>query len=1014
MALGPPVGTVTFLFTDIEGSTRRWQEAPAAMATALQRHHELLQRAIDAHRGYVFQIVGDAFCAAFQRVRDAAAAALDAQRALGAEPWPQTGPVRVRMALHTGAAEIDAGRFKSGEYVSSLTLSRTARLLAAAHGGQIVVSQASEELLHDDLPPAATLRDLGRHRLRDLTRAEHVFQLTAPDLSDVYPALRTLDAVPNNLPVQTTTFIGREAQVADAVRLLGETRLLTITGPGGTGKTRLSLEVAAGVLDQHPDGIWLVELASLSDPGLVPQVIASTLGVREEPARALRATLVDHVQGKHMLIVLDNCEHLVSACAEIVDAIGRTSQHVRMLVSSREPLGVAGEVLLRLPPLAVPAAPTSSADRVNESEAVRLFVDRVKAVKAEFAITDDNASAVAEICRRLDGIPLAIELAATRVKALSVRQIAAHLNERFRLLTGGHRTALPRHQTLRGLIDWSYELLAEAERAVFRRLSVFAGGWTLEAAQAVCPGEGIDSFDVIDLVSRLLEKSIVVMEEQGTDTRYRMLETIRQYGLEKLAETTEGDRIRDRHRDFYLGFVEDAQRRLQGAEQVVWLTRVEADHDNLRAAFRRSLDQRSIETALRFGAALCPFWDTRGHLTEALEWLEELHGRADAHSGDEWTRAGRIARVRALDGAAHIFARRSELGKVRDLMTQSLGLWRELNDRNGLAEALNYLGDHLALMGDRRQARQAVEESLVLFRELSDLRGIAHALNNLADIVDADGDEDHAQRLLEESVPLFRRTGDTRGLAHALDNLGGIRVRRGQYADAEVLYRESFRLAEELNDWHAIATALRSLGLVAHHRGDQAGASAFYEDSVHRFRSMNDKVCLARSLIGYALASYEGGHAGRAETLGGEGVTLLREAEANAELAKLLIALGRAALEHRHVDRAHRFLLDSLELHGDLKDAAGVTASLAALASVAHRRRQPLVVATLMGAVTALRQQARIPLSSVERDGEEVAIAHARADVDEGAFEAAWRRGATMHLDQVLPARIAQTLRAFA
>ena len=477
-----PNGTVTFLFTDIEGSTTRWDRHEQAMGSALARHDTLLRESIAARNGHVFKTVGDAFCAVFPTAPDALAAALSAQQKLAAEPWHQDlDGVRVRMALHTGAAEQ-----REGDYFGT-TLNRVARLLATGHGGQALLSQATYELVRDHLPRGADLRDLELHRLKDLQRPEHVYQLLHPDLPADFPKLRSLDPLRNNLPIQATSFVGRDKEIKAVKALLARTRLLTLTGSGGAGKTRLSLQVAADLTEGVDDGVWLAEFASLSDPGLVAQTLAQALGVREEPGRPITQTLVDFLRPRSLLLVLDNCEHVLDAAAELCEAILRTCLSVKILASSREGLNIAGETTYRIPSLSVPDLKRSATpESLSHYEAVRLFIERAQAAQSSFSVTNANAPAVAQICHRLDGIPYAIELAAAKVRALSAEQINARLDDRFRLLTGGSRTALPRQQTLRAMIDWSYDLLSTEEQTLLRRLSVFAGGWTLEAAEAVC------------------------------------------------------------------------------------------------------------------------------------------------------------------------------------------------------------------------------------------------------------------------------------------------------------------------------------------------------------------------------------------------------------------------------------------------------------------------------------------------------------------------------------------------
>jgi len=1002
--LSLPTGTVTFLFTDIEGSTRLWQQHPERMRSALVCHHALLQQAIESAGGYVFQIVGDAFCAAFHTASDGVAAALAAQRALTAEPWGETGPIRVRMALHTGTADLHAGEHKSGEYVSGLTLSHTARVLSVAYGGQILLSNAAQELVHNDLPSQVELRDLGLHRLRDLARAEHIYQVVAPDLPDAFPSLKSPDVVPNNLPRQLTTFIGRERVIAEAKRLLADTHLLTLTGPGGSGKTRLSLEIAASLVDEYPDGVWLVEFAPQADPALVPQVLGTTLGVREEAGgRPLVLTLVDHFRPKRVLLLFDNCEHLIDACARLADALLRDCPEVKILSTSREALGLIGEVTFHVPPLSLPdSGHLPPLDRLTEYEAIRLFADRATAVKPDFTLTEGTAPAVVQVCRRLDGIPLALELAAARVRTLSVQQITAHLHERFRLLTGGSRTALPRHQTLRGLIDWSYSLLSEAERRLLRRVSVFVGGWTLEAAAAVCAGDGVDRYDIVDLLGRLADKSLCLTDGQGSDPRYGLLETIRQYGLEKLMETPEGRVVRDHHRDFYLGFAEDAEPRLQGPEQVSWLKRLEMDHDNLRAALRWSLDRDETELALRLGSVLWMFWDTHGYVREGREWLDELLARTHELPPAAVAPVSRRALAKVLDGAAYLRARWSEFASTIEFQSQALVVWRELGDNRGIAESLNRLGDWTRQLGDRARGKALVAESLALFRELADQRGTAYALNNLAEMVSADGDLGSARQLFEESVPLFEAIEDQRGLSHALDNLGGVLTAEGDYGAAEALYGKSLRLAEELADNHAIATALRSLGSVAHYQRDHARARSYYEDSVARFREMNDGFCLAKSLIGFALTSHEAGDHEHARALGDQGLDLLREMDAKGELSPRLNQLGGAALAHGDVARAARFFQESLVLCAETHDEPGIATSLENLARVVAARGPATAALSLLAVADARRRAHNLQCSTSDRDAFDRAVGALRAQLDGATADAVWSGSATMTLEQAI------------
>jgi predicted ATPase/class 3 adenylate cyclase len=852
-----PTGTVTFLFTDIEGSTKLWEQHPEAMRLALARHDALLRAALQSHGGHVFKSMGDQFCAAFATAPDALAAALTAQRALCAEPWGEVGPVRVRMALHTGAAEQ-----RDGDYFGP-PLNRVARLLEAAHGGQVLVSLATEELVREALLPGASLRDLGLRRLKDLHQPERIFQLLYSDLPADFPPLKSLDVLPNNLPRQLTSFIGREKEMAGVKGLLSGTSLLTLTGSGGCGKTRLALQVAADLLEAYAEGVWLVELAALADPTLVPQTVAAALGVREQPGRPLTETLVDYLKPKALLLILDNCEHLLTACAQLADALLRACPSLRLLASSREGLGIGGEQTYRVPSLSLPD-PTHlpPLERLHEFEAMQLFADRARLSVASFAVTQSNASAVAHVCERLDGIPLAIELAAARVRALPVEQIHERLDDMFRLLTGGSRTALPRQQTLRALIDWSYDLLSEAERTLLRRLSVFAGGWTLEAAEAVCAGEVVEAWEVLDLLTSLVDKSLVTYDEEGRAGRYRLLETVRQYGRERLLEAGEVEAVRSRHLGFFLRTAEETEPKLYGPEQAAWLDRLEREHDNLRAALAWSGAQGEWEAGLRLCVALWWFWQVRGYWREGQEHLAGLLALPGAE-------ARTAARANALNSAGTLVRHQGDYAGARSLHEESLVILRELGDRRGIAASLNNLGDVANCQGDYAGARSLHEESLAISRELGDKRGIAVSLGALGWTALWQGDSGAARALLEESRALFREVGDKRGIAWTLSGLGIVARHHGDSGAARALLEESLAIRRELGNKHEIAFSLFYLGGVVHDQGDYGAARALLEESLAIRRELGYKLGIAQNLEGLAAGAVAQGQSERATRLFG-------------------------------------------------------------------------------------------------------------------------------------------------
>ncbi|HSH81837.1 MAG TPA: adenylate/guanylate cyclase domain-containing protein, partial [Herpetosiphonaceae bacterium] len=637
-----PTGTVTFLFTDIEGSTTRWEHQHEAMQMALTRHDAILRAAIEAHGGHVFKTVGDAFYAVFTSAPDALEAALAAQRAVAGETWDEVEGLRVRVALHTGTVQQ-----RDGDYFGP-PLNRVARLLSTGHGGQALLSHVTHELVRDHLPAGTALRDLGEHRLKDLIRPEHVFQLVAPDLPSDFPPLRTLENRPNNLPLQLTPFIGRERELAAVCERLLDvtTRLVTLTGPGGTGKTRLALQVAADLLDHFANGVWFVDLAPIADPSLLVSTIATALGVRETGGQSLLDSLKAYLREKQLLLVLDNFEQ-ITAVADQVAALLAAAPALKVLVTSRVPLHVRGEHEYAVPPLPLPdRAAGTSPDRLSQYEAVRLFIDRARDVQAAFAVTNTNAPAVAEICHRLDGLPLAIELAAARVKLLSPEAILQRLDRPLKLLSGGARDLHTRQQTLRATIDWSYNLLAPKEQTLFRRLGVFTGGFDLAAVDAVC-GTGDEAGDVFDTVAALVDNSVVrPVETLDGEPRFTVLETIREYALERLEAAGETGGLRRHHVEYFLLLAERGDLELRGPNELAWLNRLETEHDNLRAALQWTLDQREAELGLRLVGALTLFWRYRGHWSEGHAWLERLLAVGDA--------AAPAVRARALAGAGNI------------------------------------------------------------------------------------------------------------------------------------------------------------------------------------------------------------------------------------------------------------------------------------------------------------------------------------------------------------------------
>ncbi|HZP29805.1 MAG TPA: adenylate/guanylate cyclase domain-containing protein [Acidimicrobiia bacterium] len=810
-----PTGTVTFLFTDVEGSTRLWEEQPAAMARALPRHDEILRGAVEAHHGVVVKSTGDGIHAAFAAAPDAVAAAIDAQLELVREPWPDDLTLRVRMGIHTGEAEL-----RAGDYYGTTT-NRAARLMAVAHGGQILCSLATLGLVRDAAIEGVGFADLGEHGLRDLAHPERLFQVTHPELQQEFPVLRSIGSYPTNLPQQLTTFVGREREVAEVAEALRQSRVVTLTGVGGVGKTRLALQVAAAVLPRFRDGAWLCELGPVRDADAVPEVVAAAVGAPPPQGRSIVAALLDYLQAKQTLLVLDNCEHVIAAVADVVREIAQRCPRVCMLATSREGLGIAGERLVVVGSLPLPRAGSTPAVAL-QSEAVRLFAERAAAVRAGFEVDDANVDAVVEICRRLDGIPLAIELAAARARALTAAEIAQRLGERFRLLTGGSRSAVERHQTLRAAVDWSYDLLRGPERAVLRRLAVFAGGFDLDAAERVAANGDVDGVDVLDLLEGLVEKSLALATEVGTTTRYRMLETIRQYAAERLDEAGEADTVRRRHAVYFRDLAALAGPHLRGAGNVAWSHRIWNELENLRAALTWLVETGDADGALRLVSELTTqTWEHPIFTWPAIALGAD--GALDhplAPYALAWTASSRVILGQGLDDALEVAHRALELADELDvehtarlhtavggvcLMTQQVDEAFEQAEkavrhaeREGddywTAAAYTLEAAARAFQGDLGDGVESAEHALAAARRSGNTSAVAQAVNILGFTL-VERDPDRALTLFDEAIELGSALGLPLPLGYALALSALLYARRGNPKEAAKRFREALDVA---------------------------------------------------------------------------------------------------------------------------------------------------------------------------------------------------------------------------
>jgi predicted ATPase/class 3 adenylate cyclase len=829
-----PTGTLTFVFTDIEDSTKHVHHfGTAAWGAVLGEHGRIVRGTFDAHGGTGIRTEGDAFFYVFVHATEAIAAVVEVQRQLWGHTFPHEAVVRVRIGLHTGEASV--GTSDSGIDYIGYDVHRAARIAAAGHGGQVLLSETTQALVRDTLPTGASLTSLGPHRFKDLSRPEVIWQLVVPGMPERFPRLRALDALPHNLPVQLTSFVGREDAIADGVRLLEASRLLTLTGPGGTGKTRLSLQIAAQLANQFSGGVTFVPLATITDPDHVGPAIVQALALDDGIPVPAEDRLIAYLESRDTLLVLDNFEQVLAA-ASLVGNLLRGCPRLKVLASSRAPLRITGEQELPVAPLALPDPKLAhTPETVTQFDAVRLFIERAVAVRPGFQVTNDNAPAVAEICARLDGLPLAIELAAARVRLLAPAAILARLEHRLGLLRSGAIDRPARQQTLRGAIDWSYDLLDEPARRLFARLAVFAGGATLDDAEAVCAeGLGADFFDV---VSGLVDHSLVRRDDADNASRFFMLETIREYAGERLADEPDAAEVHRRHLGRYLALAEEAEPHLLGAARKQWLTRLEREHDNLRAALDRAISGGDALQAMQLCGTLWRFWQMRGHLAEGRRYTDAALALAD---GSVHARE----REMALEGAGGIAYWQGDLEATKIYYGEAVALARAAGDKKRLANALynfSFTGwasgssEHdwaYVQSTDAFKARRGIlEEALVLAREVGDSQTIARILWGLAMVHHETGDTAGAIPILDESARRFREVGDLFGLAWALHSQGNVHIRLGHRDVARRAYEEQLEILDEARDAPGVAVALADFAELLLDEGDRAAGIRLYAAS---------------------------------------------------------------------------------------------------------------------------------------------------------------------------------------
>jgi predicted ATPase/class 3 adenylate cyclase/DNA-binding CsgD family transcriptional regulator len=1017
-----PVGTMTFLFSDVQASTQLWERHPGPMREALARHDRLLRDAIEGNGGQVVKTTGDGVLAVFAAAHDSLRAAVAAQLALSAEAWAGLGRLRVRIGVHTGEAEV-----RDGDYFGA-AVNRAARLMAVAHGGQVVVSHATEGVVRDALASELDLLDLGEQRLEGLTRPERVFQVCHPDLERDFPPLRSITAPRTNLPVQLTSFVGREAEVVEVRRLLADSRLVVLTGSGGCGKTRLAVEVARRVADGYPDGVWFVDLAAVSDPASVPDVARAALGLSVDPGRPVLESLVDQLSGWQTLLVVDNCEHVIGACAAFADRLLRACPNVTILATSRERLAVEGESAWRVPSLSVPDTVEPTPQSIAGSEAGRLFAERAAKSRPNFAITEDNCGAIAEICQHLDGIPLAIELAAARTRVLVPEQIAEGLADRLDLLGHGVRSGSLRHQTLAASIEWSHELLDERERILFRRLSVFAGGFTLDAAEQVGAAAPIERYAVLEVLTGLVDKSLVLMEDHPGGARFRMLETIRHYAADQLSTSDEEAEIRKRHLAVFLELAEEAEPALRGPDQTRWVGRLETEHANLRIALDWSA-QDQPELNLRLGSALAFFWSTSGPLSERHQWVRdalvsssdirpELRGKALLGVARLALGAGDLERAVTAAQESLVLARKrgaaEAIGQALEVLgmivlvtdpstalqylEESIEIARTVDDTWTICDALNWMGLAHFLRGDFARLEPVSRECIDYARKAGLKQQIGRGLLNLSSALLLQGDLRQAQSVLEASTEELRDS-NTPFLGATLSQLAESYSLQGEYADAGGALDEALEIGHRIGSPFVIITSRFSLGRLALALGDTESARSHLNEAVGFSRQLGIKLWLSWHLRDLGIATLLVGEWDAARGQLDEALTVARDLDASQPIAAALYGLGLLASHTDEIDQAEQLWHEALRLFTTAGDIVGVIDTLEALAATAASQDSLDEATRLFAATAAARDRLGYRRPSPNHAQVKGQLDRLPVELDPDDYASRWEEGQALALD---------------
>lgn len=995
--MNKPTGLVTFLFTDIEGSTKLSQEFPDSLQSALDRHHSIMHKTIENYNGFVFKIVGDAFCVAFQNVDDAVKAATDAQLYLAEEKWDHA-VIKVRMGIHSGNTE-----WNGNNYMGYITLARTARVMSTAYGEQILISNDAYELCKydfafesKDINSNISFRDLGERRLKDVIQPIRLYQVMVPGLREDFPPLKSLDARPNNLPVQLTSFIGREEVMKEVKNLFSDTRILTLIGSGGAGKSRLAMQVGADMIDDFANGVFIAELAPINDPSFIQQTLMNSFGIKEKGGKTSEETLKVHLNNKELLLILDNCEHLIKACAETAEMLLSSSNKLKIIATSRESMNCTGEKTYRVPSLTLPDVTVNNTPfHITQYESVRLFIERALAINTEFRVNNENSHALAEICMRLDGIPLAIELAAARIKILSVEKICERLTDRFSLLSGGKRTALPRQQTLKAMIDWSYDLLSGKEKILWERLSVFAGGWTLESAEEICSDENINELEILDLLNMLTEKSIIIYNIEKE--RYRILETLKQYGEAKLRDSNEKDKIMQKFLTYFLLLAEKAGQKLNSSEIQIWIEKLETEHGNFQYAIEWSLSSGETEKGARLAVALGNYWDIRGFYSTGRQFLNRFLINSQAINNSLLMKVLRFLGILSTG--------QCDYEQARKYFVDCLALSREIGEKHGIAKSLNQLGGTIYFLEEYEQAQKYYEESLLLYRELDDKDGLAACLHNFGNTLSGLGKFEQGKNYLEESHALRVEIKDKRGMASCLLSLGLITYNQdnNDYMKAINLYEDSVAISREIGLKLELAISLFNIGdCLESNDYNYERAVNYFEEALGLFREIGHKTGIANSLHGLGNIAFRQSDFEKAKKLFTESLEIRRETGNKHAVINSLNRLGSAVFSTGNYEEAKKYYKECLQLGRDIIDKTGIVTSLTGIAGILVAENNNQKSAQLLGSVDKVIKSKNTLLGKNAMNFSESITNLLREKISDEEFEIYFEEGKNMTPEEVV------------